>query len=164
MKNKNAQLSMEYIIAGILVILVIFSVAMFIFKPDLLNWIRLLPGYEVPDEDDIKEVTPDEETGDGVICVEFGFVGELEPTWWPFKEQFIYSSDGIRTDFIVRDDGIRWYRPFIMSNKKVANFVGLKINVFDRFLTDGTFTGVNLEILEKLEGGQIIVSTNRLCK
>ena len=161
MKNKNAQLSMEYIIAGILVIIVIFSVAMFIFKPDLLNWIRLLPGYEVPDKDDIREVTPDEEIGDGVVCIEFGFVGELEGIMG-LRKQFIYSENNVRTDFYVVDDGIKWAKPGI--NKKVANFVGLKIDVIDRFLIDNTFIGVNLEILEKLEGGQIIASTNKLCK
>src|SRR3989344_5890952 len=52
MKSKKGDLAMDKIISIILVIIVVILLISFLFfRQNFLDWIRLLPGYETPNED-----------------------------------------------------------------------------------------------------------------
>jgi hypothetical protein len=61
MKNKKAEMSLEYVAAIILIAVVIVVILLFIFNDEILNWVRVLPGYQLPDEDQIVEVDSSDE-------------------------------------------------------------------------------------------------------
>ena len=66
------------IITLILVILVVVSVLMFLFKVDINNYLKNLPGYSVPEEDEEINVTDDEGLLKGLCLVEIGKIGVPE--------------------------------------------------------------------------------------
>jgi len=64
-KNKKGQgLEINKLVIVILVGLAVVAALIFLFKADLLRYLRNLPGYDVPQEDkpvDLTEITDDEE-------------------------------------------------------------------------------------------------------
>lgn len=100
MSSKKAQFSMENIIALVLVIIVILAVLMFLFKDNLLGYLEIIPGYELP-EDDEKVVGVGELVGEGScssnrIAVQGDLKGEIvEKRWfWDVKINPVYIQVG----------------------------------------------------------------------
>jgi len=60
--KKRGSVAINKMVIVILVLLVVVAVLMFIFKADILNYLKSLPGYSVPEEDeeiDLGEIDPE---------------------------------------------------------------------------------------------------------
>ncbi len=99
MKRKAESLALNKLIIIILVILVILAVLMFIFRAEVLEWFRNLPGYTYNETD--KEIEASELSDAQVagMCPEnyrgIGFIGGLEGTMG-FREKYVH--------FLIKDN------------------------------------------------------------
>ena len=65
-------IAINKLLTAIIVIFVVASVLIFLFRVDINNYLRNLPGYSVPEEDEEINITDDEESGGDWCPVEIG--------------------------------------------------------------------------------------------
>ena len=168
MKLKKGEVAFEQIIILILVLLVVASVIMFIYRNDILNYIRILPGYTLPEEDiivtdipeDIKTQAQQLCPGGGIV----GYVGGLEGIPG-FKEQYIYINGIGKTDLYWEGDElnaeIRWAKN--LGNPKVASVKNGVIDILPIDL-DIDYTEEILAYLKLIHNSKLLNVNKLLCK
>ncbi len=132
--EKMADFTMEQIIYLILVLIIVGIIAFFIFNDKILSYIRVLPGYEIPETDEIIDV--DNQTRDVIGEAEidcFARFGEEEKRDCLFKEQYIYF-DETRSSFFISNYAngqgqIKLCKPGFSRNIIAANIKNNKIKV-----------------------------------
>ncbi|SRR3989344_1047054 len=159
MSNKKGDMSFEYIVAIILISILIIIVLLFIYNDKILGWIRILPGYQLPDEDIIvNEVIVDKETGSILNENCFGEINEgmiLIPNGEPtglYVSWFSNSNDGKVK--LIR----KWF-----LDKSVAEIKNLKINLFEN-IDVGSFDSPIKDDLILLDKSEFKKGTGKLCK
>ena len=85
-------IAIKKVLTAILVAFVVASVLIFLFRTDINNYLRNLPGYSVPEEDEEINVSDDEESESDWCPVEIGKIGVFEG-----RKQYIYL-DGEKTN------------------------------------------------------------------
>lgn len=129
------------IITLILVILVVASVLIFLFRVDINNYLRNLPGYSVPEEDEEIDVSNDEELKD--LCpVKIGTIGVPEG-----GKQYIYF-DGEKTNLYWDADEKEGYVK--IEGTKVAEVEEGIVSVNPGFFNSDSEFDLDSEIYQKI--------------
>lgn len=134
-----AELTTNKIIAAVLVILVIAAVAMFLLKPDILDWVRQLPEYKY-DEDkaiDISQLSDEEIAalhGERIGYIAQGYIYLDRNTGIYLSEPDIYLDDPrvdvgdiVNNRFVINRN---------LFNAKSEEFNMVRMGVVDRFWND----------------------------
>jgi len=179
--KKGAELTVRKLIAIILLLVVIVFAYMFIFNPKILDWVRNLPGFDQPEDEDRKVDVTDK--------IEFTFdcvdVAEIERV--PGKHALHQFTDA-RKIYLVKDGNLVESGMFIIvEDRRYVFYVekwiwGMKRQIigqvkqednFRRIRFDGSIieTGgkVNLDLislkdLEKLEGAYLRINRFTFCQ
>ena len=169
MANSKAEFTFEQIISLILVILVVITISIFLFRAQIINYIKILPGYQLPEgepgiNDDIS--SDDDADMENILCIiEVGKV-EVESKFFGRDKNVIFIGsypNYEKTKLIWKADrlnGIIELDKFGF-NKRVGKVEDGSIDSSD--FKEGE---INLEIidqLEKLDGAKLIIG-NKLCK
>jgi len=154
--KKGSSWSMEQIIGMILVIVVVIGVLMFIFKPNILNYIRILPGFNLPDEDvsvDFDDLSPEEisalglqcaedENGNKIIIAEIkdGYVHFVDKTEFDylngFETPFYFEGANMRNGVIIWDNwgGEVFGFEVLGGNDEIGTVENYKIDIKDEWI------------------------------
>lgn len=95
--KKRGTIAINKIVVVILVVLVIAAVLMFLFKADILNYLRSLPGYSVPEEDreiDVANLTDEEMRS---LCPVIIGKTKTEVSVGFLKDDYIYFCEELST-------------------------------------------------------------------
>ncbi len=115
-----AELATRKLIIAIITIIVIASVMIFIFKPDILSFFREIPGYEGVQED--KEVGGQDQEVER-ICKGDKLTQENKPSYWEEREERRYTS-GEQVTYL--DSILGW--DIIVINGEVEKILDLQNN------------------------------------
>lgn len=166
MFNKKGEIAVEKVITLIIVLLVIVVATIFIFKPDILNWMRNLPEYTYNDTDRELPLSPDQLALIG--CEKLvGRIGGLEGSY--FSPKNFISIGGKKTElYIENNNALR------LSHKDelVASIRDKTIQVYPAFLDKYSQTYIELstvglpsmEELRLIDNAFILNTGNYICK
>jgi len=166
MLDKNGEIAVEKVITLIIVLLVIVVAIIFIFKPDILNWMRNLPEYTYNDSDREIPLSPDQLALIG--CEKLvGRIGTLEGGY--FSPKNFISIGGKKTElYIENKNALR------LSHKDelVAAIRDNTIQVYPAFLDKYSQTYIELsavglptiEELRLIDNSFILNTGNYICK
>lgn len=164
--KKGEEVAINKIIVIIMVVIVILAVLTFLFKANLLNYIKNLPDYQSPDED--KEIIPSNDTSaNSKSCSVEGTIGKVGN----FEEitgrngQFIYIK-GLKTNLLWGDSVVEIYEDDLIHFNVgiISNYViRLDAKLYDskyRNRHPGLPTIEDLQLLD----GSYVIKGNLLCK
>lgn len=149
-------LAINKIITAVLVFLVVASVLMFLFKSDIISYIKNLPGYGEGEGKDV-DIIKDEETP--AACVMVGRIGEGEKRT-VFSQQYIYLYDEdmnptIRTSLYITQNKKKIVLDKSWKDKVVAKVVSGKIALQDDVWLKYKDLLEPIDYFKKLEGTRL---------
>ncbi|MEK6875735.1 MAG: hypothetical protein AABX30_03555 [Nanoarchaeota archaeon] len=149
------------LIAIILIVLVIVTFVMFIFKADILSWIRNLPGYSTPEDQEIDagDIQDKSVSGTENIDCSIGLI----------KDKNIYISNVDTNLLWMGNDksAVIWLNEW--WGEKVGEVVDGKIIIKGEWISDTAFRNKHPKIpsaekLQKLNGAFYDKDRNLICK
>lgn len=156
--NRRAMIAFDEFLIVILVVLVIAAVLMFLFKVDILTYVRNLPGYGVPEDEevDLSNLTKDQFSALCPVRVaKVVFSGTKG-----FRKEYIYSPNGIERIKYNSDD-IYLDGDIIKVND--ANFLkDTDIGIVDSNNKISIYSPYFVQELKKLNNAWFITKKRRL--
>ena len=173
--KKGSEFSFQQIIALALVIVLVVLVIIFIFKVQIINYVKILPGYQLPEGDSgvNQDVSPDVigNTDQFSCIIEVGKVEFDEKTNKFFihigtpgnyqKTNLIWKGSETEAK-IIYDGKWSWRNPLSNGNKQVAEVERGYISAYD--FKEGQIDKAIIEQLGKIDGARKIKVENKLCK
>jgi hypothetical protein len=170
--KKRGEGAINRIIVIVLIILVILVVFVFIFRNDLIDWMRNLPGYD-SEVEDIEIEGVDEVTLDSMCPVRvarFSSKGEL--LWCTDRDSYCRDTKDTSLYFggenkIYESSSSLWIIR-LFNRKKIGTVEGKKINIEDYLFTSKVTIAkddsVGTGFFRELEGSYFLGSFQLICR
>lgn len=167
MRDNKGEFTFQQIIALVLVIALVISVAIFLFRVEIIKYVRLLPGYQMPENsNDVDTDTSSDENANAqnTLCpINVGSINGGVIYINGEKTNLIWKGSEIEGK-IIYDGPRRWYGYvafWLNGDKDVAEIKNRFIESFD--FKEGTIDSKIIAQLENLDGAKRIIG-NKLCK
>ena len=165
LRGKKAQgLAIDKLLKWIIIVLVITSIVIFIFRADILKWMRNLPGYSVPDEQEIDYTNP-EHIESTTLCEDIGSI-KVEKGF--FLTSWYISLGDKKTNFLWKDKDKTIELDEMIDNEVLGSINSKgRIKIDDKWFSEDMLKKhPNIESLDylKLLNGAYKRSDNSICR